>query len=187
MCCGRPLYAPWCTAAADHGDMSALQRLQSMGTTLPTHGLCRVAVIHMPATSLTQWPVSGVPPTLPARSTREDARTSADQGLEPALPTRSGRSKCRHKRLLRSGFGSSACRIHARKLPFNVKRMRAAKPSAGAKGRIAICLSSFALDKVAPPRGLGPSAKVEGETVPSRSRGRRCVWRDAGVPSVGEL
>lgn len=47
-------------------------------------------------------------------------------------------------------------------------------------------LASVALDKVAPPRGLGSPAKVDGETVPSRSRGKRGIWRDAGVPSVGE-
>jgi len=38
---------------------AALQRFQSVRTTLPTPGLCRVAVTHMPATSLARCQVSG--------------------------------------------------------------------------------------------------------------------------------
>ena len=55
--------------------------------------------------------------------------------------------------------------FNARKLPFNVIGMRAARPDAGAKGCAAIRLSSVALDKVAPLHGLGSPAQVDGEPV----------------------
>jgi len=105
---------------------------------------------------------------------------------EVALPTR-----CRHWLMwadwqLRSGCGPSACRVQCPELAIQRQTYADGEAVRWSEGLNSNMLAAVALDKVAPPRGLGSPAKVDGETVPSRSRGKRGIWRDAGVPSVGE-